>query len=238
MTCRSEETLHNVPMPEQRKEVWLPWWERWLAWLVSRLVMLWCGTLRFEADREEAARIAGYPQAVFLTWHNSIFVIPSLYRRYRSCGRMAVLVSASRDGAWLEEVLRGFRVAVARGSSSRRGAEGLRRLVEAQKNGFDIGITPDGPRGPRYQMGRGATLISEMAPLPVVLLAVETKSAWRLRSWDRFRIPVPFSRVRVTTRLVTAEENARYAREERATFWRREMLKLLVPDDLEEPERP
>ena len=74
------------------------------------------------------------------------------------------------------------------------------------KNGNDVGLTPDGSRGPKYQAKSGALLISKASRSPVLLLSFSYHGAIRLKSWDQFMIPLPFSKVDVKTRLLPYKE--------------------------------
>lgn len=105
------------------------------------------------------------------------------------------LVSASKDGAWLSAFFESAGVRVVRGSSSRGGREAAGELVEVLRAGHDAGITPDGPRGPIYVCKPGAVVVARRAKVRVVALGIVYEKAWRLRSWDRFAIPRPFSTV-------------------------------------------
>lgn len=109
----------------------------------------------------------------------------------------AALISASQDGAWLAELVHRFGFEVIRGSSSRRGASAIMQLAEVLRSGRDVVMTPDGPRGPAYQIGDGLVFLAQKTGARVVPLNMEFSSCWRLRSWDRFILPRPFSRVRV-----------------------------------------
>lgn len=136
-------------------------------------------------------------RVIFSVWHNRLAVALFLYQRHvqrRLPGRrMAGLVSASRDGALLTRVLELRGVLPIRGSSSRRGGAALRELSAAAAAGFDLAITPDGPRGPRYQVQPGAIAAGYLTGLPVVPVGCRLGWAWRLRTWDGFQIPFPFS---------------------------------------------
>jgi len=83
---------------------------------------------------------------------------------------------------------------VVRGSSSRGGGAALRALVRAIRDGVDVAIVPDGPRGPREQLQPGVATLAALTGAPVVPLAVGARPARRLRSWDRFLVPLPFAR--------------------------------------------
>ena len=111
---------------------------------------------------------------------------------------MLVLTSASRDGMWLGELAGRLGMGSVRGSSSRRGAVAMREMLEKVSQGYDIAITPDGPRGPKYHLGAGLVYLAQNAGLPVVTIHAEFGRCTRLRSWDRFAIPLPLSRLDVT----------------------------------------
>jgi lysophospholipid acyltransferase (LPLAT)-like uncharacterized protein len=117
-------------------------------------------------------------------------------------------VSASQDGAWLTAFFALAGLRTVRGSSSRMGREAAAALVEMLREGHDVGITPDGPRGPRYEVKPGAVIVARRARAPLLLVGGEFTSAWRLRSWDRFYVPVPFSRVRMRCELITVDQLA------------------------------
>jgi lysophospholipid acyltransferase (LPLAT)-like uncharacterized protein len=93
-----------------------------------------------------------------------------------------------------------------RGSSSRLGREAATALVEVLKAGYDVGLTPDGPRGPRYVLKPGTIIVARRTRAPLLLVGAEFESAWQLRSWDRFCIPRPFSRVRMRCEVITSDQ--------------------------------
>jgi lysophospholipid acyltransferase (LPLAT)-like uncharacterized protein len=178
----------------------LPVLTRSLIRLGSILVNLLCATLRYKIIDEAGFLDEPVPRpVVFLVWHNRILAMPVVFRRYYPKRKgLLVLTSASRDGAYLSEFVRCFGMGAVRGSSSRRGAGALLDLVRSLEAGFDLCITPDGPRGPRYRLGPGALLLSERCQVPLMPLLVEYSAFWRFNSWDGFAIPKPFSKVTVT----------------------------------------
>jgi lysophospholipid acyltransferase (LPLAT)-like uncharacterized protein len=170
------------------------------VWLASLLLRALCSTLRYRL-LDEAGFLAGpYPTPVImLIWHNRILAMPALFmHRYPKRKGLVVLTSPSRDGAYLAEFVRNFRMGAVRGSSSRRGAAALLHLTRRIEEQYDICITPDGPRGPRYQLQPGALLLAQRAGIPLMPFLIEYSSYWRLKSWDGFAIPKPFSQVTVT----------------------------------------
>jgi len=135
---------------------------------------------------------------IWAFWHNRILIVPTVWRKYLPGRSGAVLTSASKDGAFLAETLRCFGAASVRGSSSRRGAAASREMVDWVNAGYDLAITPDGPRGPRYRLAPGIVRLASKTGARILPMRVDCENAWRLKSWDQFRIPKPFSRVRVT----------------------------------------
>ena len=171
-----------------------------LIWLIVRSVSL---TLRWELDdRSGLIRGDGKQRLIFAIWHNRLALSLELYNKYvvtqHPERKMAALVSASRDGGLLARVLELFGTQPIRGSSSRRGSRALREIVAAGADGFDLAITPDGPRGPCYSMRDGVVAAGQLTGLPILPVSYHLSAKWRLRSWDRFQIPVPFCRCRVT----------------------------------------
>lgn len=167
-------------------------------------------TLRFEAAPEDVRNMSKCDVPVaFVLWHNRLFLASEIHRRYRPTRLLYALISASKDGAWLEaffSMVGGLRAT--RGSSSRLGREAASALVEVQRDGHDIGITPDGPRGPCYDFKAGAVIVPRRTGAPILLVGGDFTAAWRLKSWDRFYLPVPFSRVRVRCELIEHSELA------------------------------
>ncbi len=176
---------------------------------IGLLLRVWGATLRFEASPESLKTLAKVDEAIaFVMWHNRLFISPEVFRRYRKGRNFYGLVSASKDGAWLDVLYSLLGMRTVRGSSSKGGREAVTALVNVMKAGNDIGITPDGPRGPIYDFKAGCLIVSRRAQSPILLLGAEFSSAWRLKSWDRFYLPKPFSRVRLLCELVSHDELA------------------------------
>ena len=171
-------------------------WRRALLRMLAMLLRVWGRTLRFKADAATLALLtkSDEPAAVVL-WHNRLFLSAEIFRRYRMKRRVYGLVSASKDGAWLAAFYRMIGIYPVRGSSSNKGREAARMLIEVMREGHDIGITPDGPRGPMYVVEPGVLVVTRRNHAPMILLGAEFSTAWRLKSWDRFHIPAPFSKI-------------------------------------------
>ncbi len=200
-------------------------WRRVALWPLGALVRLWGRTLRFEETTEDVRNYTKKNEPVVIVlWHNRLFLAAEIVRRYR-CGRTPyALVSASQDGAWLTAFFSLAGLRTVRGSSSRLGREAATALVEVLRAGYDVGITPDGPRGPCYEVKPGTVIVSRRTRAPMLLVGAEFASAWRLGSWDRFYVPKPFSRVRMRCEVISPEQLA--DREEGTALLQRRLLAL------------
>ncbi|HND61705.1 MAG TPA: DUF374 domain-containing protein [Opitutaceae bacterium] len=204
-------------------------WRRALMWPFAILVRWWGMSLRFDTPPQDVTNYMrrDVPVAMIL-WHNRLFLATEIYRRYRRGRPLYALISASHDGAWLVaffEMVGGMRAA--RGSSSRLGREAVNALLDVQRAGHDIGITPDGPRGPCYDVKPGAVIVPRRTGAPLLLVGGEFTRAWRLNSWDRFFLPLPFSRVKMRCTVI---ENAQLADRDAAVQLIREKLLEINPD--------
>jgi lysophospholipid acyltransferase (LPLAT)-like uncharacterized protein len=171
---------------------------RWLIAFAVGLLRIWERTLRFQLD--DRAGIAGKPVTqnyIGALWHNRLLVFPLVLRRFFPNRNGAALISASRDGDLLTDAIERFGFDVVRGSSSRLGASALLQLSDTLAAGRDVVITPDGPRGPAYELGPGIIFLAQKTGAPVLPMNLEYSNCWRFKSWDRFILPRPFSRVRV-----------------------------------------
>jgi lysophospholipid acyltransferase (LPLAT)-like uncharacterized protein len=184
-------------------------WRHLVLWPAGMLLRLWGMSLRFETNLQDLRnyQACGKPLTIIL-WHNRLFLASEIHRRYRHGRHVYALVSASRDGAWLTAFFAYAGLRAVRGSSSRMGREAASALIEVLRAGYDVGITPDGPRGPCYDFKPGAVIVARRTGSPVLLVGGEFTSAWRLPSWDRFYLPKPFSRVRMRCEVITAEQLA------------------------------
>ena len=182
-------------------------WRRILLLPLGWFARLWGATLRFEVTPEALIHLNKIDEPVaFVLWHNRLFLVSEIFRRYRHGRPVYGLVSASKDGAWLDAFFSIVGIRSVRGSSSRLGREAVTALVKTMQAGNDIGITPDGPRGPCYDFKAGGLIVARRAHAPLLLLGGQFSSAWQLRSWDRFYLPRPFSRVRIFCELVKNDE--------------------------------
>ena len=173
------------------------------------MLRLWGASLRFQVSSKARAALTKCDEPVaFVLWHNRLFLTAEIFRRYRRGRVLYGLVSASKDGAWLSAFFSLAGMRTVRGSSSKLGREAVTALVEVMRAGNDIGITPDGPRGPLYEFKAGGLIVARRVKAPLLLLGAHFESSWQLRSWDRFYLPKPFSRVRIDCECVPPTEIA------------------------------
>lgn len=172
----------HQPRPSQRAIAWA-------VFLVERLVT---ASLRCRwRDSSGLAEARENQPVIFCLWHNRLAISMIVQRRHSR--RLAALVSASKDGALLAAVLETFGVEQVRGSSSRRGPQALLELTSRAERGYDLAVTPDGPKGPRYVAQSGAIALAQLTGLPIIPVTCNTSWKISLKSWDRFQIPLPFS---------------------------------------------
>jgi len=164
--------------------------------LIVGLMRLLALTLRWRVEDLSGALSSDNSQRlVCLFWHNRALSMPLFYRRYGQHRSVTCLTSASKDGDIIAGIMPWFGMRSVRGSSSRRGATVMREMVAILESGTDIAITPDGPRGPRYQMHMGAIKLAQLTGASILALQINYSRYWELKSWDRFQIPKPFSTI-------------------------------------------
>ena len=179
-----------------------PWRKRVLAAAIYALIRLLAATVSYRFDGPLQLFKTNPPQPViYCIWHNRLALCIPVFRKYvkkrQPSRRMAAMVSASRDGAMLARILELLRVQPVRGSSSRRGHQALLELTTWGERGYDLAITPDGPRGPCYVVQEGVIALAQLTGQPIVPASINVNWKIRARSWDRFQIPLPLARVTV-----------------------------------------
>jgi lysophospholipid acyltransferase (LPLAT)-like uncharacterized protein len=174
-----------------------PWYQRLGAWLIFALIRTVSATVRYRwIDR--SGHFDGPPPGptIYCAWHNRLVLSMTAYygyvRKRNPTAGVAALVSASKDGGFLAAILECFNVQPVRGSSSRRGPQALLELTSWAERGYDLAITPDGPRGPCYVVQEGVMSLAQITGLPIVAWSYKMKGKLRLKSWDRLHIPLPF----------------------------------------------
>ena len=135
----------------------------------------------------------------------------------------AVLVSKSKDGEMIAKTMELSRIAAVRGSSSRGGSAAAREMVEILRSGLDVGITPDGPKGPAREVKNGAVRVAQLSGMPIIPIANALSNKIEIaKAWDRFQVPLPFGRSIVIygepVRVATGDDLAAKAAELKAAL--------------------
>jgi len=166
-----------------------------LVWVLVWLVGL---TWRFEEIAEEGVTPLKFGRGagaeIFCFWHQC--VLPCTFY-FRTTGAI-ILISRSFDGELITRVLRLFGFDAVRGSSSRGAREGLLGLKETIEGGKPAIFTADGPRGPIYQTKMGPIKLAQMTGARIGAFHLQPEHAWTMGSWDRFLVPMPFTRIVVS----------------------------------------
>mgnify|MGYP002769185327 CR=1 FL=1 len=166
---------------------WIYWLPARLLWLILRLFY------RFRIE-DPFDHIHQAPGSVTVTWHNRLMFFAVAFPRAARRRTMAV-VSASRDGQYIADFISTLGIASLRGSSSKRGLHAQLAAIRAMRDGYHVSFTPDGPRGPRYQMKNGPIQLASLSGRKIIPISLNASRYWSVRSWDRFQIPKPFSRI-------------------------------------------
>lgn len=179
-----------------------------LGWLIWAYMALCNRTIRWSVEGEEAALKVwlDYPNIIVAAWHSTILLLPSGWNRIiqkwpNQKTRSAMLISLSKDGEPVAKAIKHLGLEAVRGSSTHKGKKrdkgGMKALAEALrilKNGGGICITPDGPRGPAEIAQNGPIIMAQRTGAPILPYAIVSAPRKRLNTWDKFRIPYPFTR--------------------------------------------
>jgi lysophospholipid acyltransferase (LPLAT)-like uncharacterized protein len=163
---------------------------RILAFFVAMIIRLWVGSFRIHYRPRGRGTLPGYHEPgekfIYAFWHEALLLL--VYQC--SCRQSHVLISEHADGELIAQVCRHMRFQTVRGSTTRNSLKALRELVRAAEKGH-IGITPDGPRGPRRKVQPGVIYLAARSGLPIVPIGCGFSKARRMNSWDRFALPYP-----------------------------------------------
>lgn len=149
-------------------------------------------TTRWHTVNDEAARAAwaGERPAIVAFWHNRLAMMPYCWP---SPLPFHMLISSHPDGRLISGTVRHFGIETVAGSSTRGGGEALRTLVRLIRNGVSVGITPDGPRGPRMRASDGVIALARLTGAPILPAAVSVSRRIVMNTWDKLIVALPFS---------------------------------------------
>ena len=129
-------------------------------------------------------------QVIYAFWHGRMLIL-SYSNRWQ---KIHVLISQHRDGELIARIIQRLGFVSVRGSTTRGGTKAIFEMAKKGASGYDVAITPDGPKGPRFQVQIGTIYIAQRSQIPIIPITNSAKSCWTLSSWDRFLIPKPFSK--------------------------------------------
>jgi len=166
---------------------------RFACWVGAHYIRFVHATGRWRtigAETPEKFWAEGRP-FILCFWHGRLLMMPHCWNRTKP---IHMLISQHRDGQLIANTVAHFGIQTVAGSSSRGGAQALRAMVKALKAGECVGITPDGPRGPRMRASDGIVSVARMAGVPIIPATYSTNRGRLLKSWDRFLVAWPLGR--------------------------------------------
>jgi lysophospholipid acyltransferase (LPLAT)-like uncharacterized protein len=187
------------------------WPQRMALAVGSRALRLLATTWRYDVVNPRAIAVLrdGKRPFIFSLWHGQL--LPLLWHHRGE--QIAVLISEHRDGELIARVADSLGYRLIRGSSTHGAERALLGLVRDLRDGREVAVTPDGPRGPAQKYAPGALIAAQRSAAPILPIAAHASSAWRMKSWDGFMVPKPFARVTVAygDPVEIASEDARSA---------------------------
>jgi lysophospholipid acyltransferase (LPLAT)-like uncharacterized protein len=153
--------------------------------LGKTLRIKWIGEENLDSIRKNQG------QVIYAFWHGRMLILSYSHRWQR----IHVLISQHRDGELIARIIQRLGFVSVRGSTTRGGTKAIFEMAKKGASGYDVAITPDGPKGPRFQVQIGTIYIAQRSQMPIIPITNSAKSRWTLSSWDRFLIPKPFSKV-------------------------------------------
>jgi hypothetical protein len=163
-----------------------------MDWLIPRLIYLihkfLAVTIRWEFVGERYR--PGAAPYILSFWHARLLMMPYAYRGWNG----SMLISEHKDGAYIADAVQLMGIESSRGSTNKGGARALLGMIRLARSGRALGITPDGPKGPREVVQPGTVQLAKKSGLPLRAVCYATKRHRRANSWDRFYLPLPFTR--------------------------------------------
>ena len=129
---------------------------------------------------------------IICAWHHDIYFSSWLLKDFE----LTALISSSKDGEYINQILSGFGFRAVRGSSTRGGIGAMKQLVRCLKDGNAVAITPDGPQGPIHKVQEGIVALAKITGVPIIPWRYEASSCWKLNSWDSHKIPKPITKIK------------------------------------------
>lgn len=190
----SEANVKPFRLPWHKRIFKHPLFQDFSTWLIAVAIKLMSYTFRMDVTiaPESHVYMRSEDNAIFCFWHGRLILFPLFKPKNR---QMHVLISHHRDGELITKVIRHFGIDSVRGSSNKGVKAATKQLIDMLQSGHNISITPDGPRGPVRKAAAGAAYLSRLSRRPLLPMTYSASRCRQLRSWDRFMIPLPFSRI-------------------------------------------
>ncbi len=186
---------------EKKPDVYNPtFWHYLLIMPLFIIIRLLIATVRLKYDEKTKLNCTNPTNMLGVAWHRYILFLAKAKIFFRPIPTMSGLVSASKDGAYLVAFFNLMGIRSIRGSRKRRGREAIYDLVEALKTDSDAFITPDGPKGPTCVAKKGFFIVAENAGCRIILVRFRPYNFITIPTWDKFVIPLPFSKVEIQVR--------------------------------------
>ncbi|MDF1882828.1 lysophospholipid acyltransferase family protein [Sulfurimonas sp. SAG-AH-194-C21] len=132
---------------------------------------------------------------IYACWHGDLMMFAHAYLRYKNPPHIKAVISSHFDGTLIAGTLQKFGLEVISGSTNKNAARVLIQAIKALREGYSIGITPDGPRGPRHEVADGVISMAQKTGKKVILVEIRPQTYWQLSSWDKFVVPKPFGTI-------------------------------------------
>ncbi|MFO1485450.1 MAG: lysophospholipid acyltransferase family protein [Verrucomicrobiaceae bacterium] len=168
---------------------------RILAWIIRTIGK----TLRWDIRDDAGVFDESRRGWIWSFWHNRMFLVPWMHEKWFAHIPGTMLTSPSRDGRTIAEICESFGIEAERGSSSspEKGMSALIALAKKSREGYEIGITPDGPRGPPHRVQPGIIKLAQITGTPIIPVHMHFSHSIQLDTWDKFLLPLPFATVRL-----------------------------------------
>lgn len=167
-----------------------------------------------------------HDQVTSVCWHSELLMSPQMYRKVRPHQSASAIASQHKDGELVTRILSHLSIKPLRGSSRKGASRVLLQAFRMLKEGEEILLTPDGPKGPRYHMNDGILGLAKKSKLPILIINYRPEKYWQLKSWDRFVIPKPFTKIDFYLQSVSLEG---LELDEARDFLRNKMLEHALP---------
>ena len=195
-----------------------------LIYLLGKTLRIkWVGEENLESVRSEKKSV------IYAFWHGRMLIFTYSHRKRK----IHVLISQHRDGEYIARIIHRLGFVSVRGSTTRGGSKALFEMCDKTAAGFDVAVTPDGPRGPGFEIHPGIMYVAQRSGMPIVPITNSAENRWNLSSWDRFLIPKPFSKtvIMLGEPIYVPPESAAEQLEEKRKELKQRMLELTEEAD-------